>query len=1744
VVKNIKRDELSSVQDLKPLAKAITTVCASMTLAYLPPAIADSCTTAGTTTISSVTSDPCQLGNDGGLDLNLIITASGGLTGTDEPLLFVAAGDSAGSITNSGTIELSDYYAAVSLGAGASLSGAITNNAGAIIRAFANTYSSTPMGIYNSGTITGGIDNSGLIEASLSYAYITGGEVYGVYNYSTGTIGGITNSGTIRGLEKNTTSYLYDAYAFGIHNSGDITGAIDNSGTIEAQFSAVSSAYYISYGYAYGIYNYSAGTIGSVSNSGTIGGYLNRDATSGGSSYIYAGFGYGIYNSGEITGAVDNNGVIEAKITATVGYVASGYAYGIYNYNDGEIGSITNSGTIKADVNSPGSSSSYVSNGYAYGINNSGSIAGGITNNAGAIISANVSAPSSYVYNGFAYGVLNDGSITGNITNDGTIKATIFGTDSSGYGNYAYGIKNDDSIDGSIVNNGQILASISSSYLYSNYAYGIRNDGSITGDITNSGTIAAKLHDSYEFSSISKAGAWGIYNRGGVEGDVTNTGLIDVDVTLNASEAYSVYAYGITNDGSIGGNLTNNGTINADLHISNTMDYLYSVGAYGIKNTGSISGNLTNTGLIHARAVVDKLDPTATGSYMYAYGIYNSDDIDGGVNNTGTIEAGIEIDNYLYQGTAAGIYNTGSISAASPAITNSGTINATISVKNATSASSLYAYGIYNNDLIDGDISNSGQIKASVSVTGAAAGSSRYAYGIYNDGSIAGGIINSGMISATASSSAAGIYVNSADISAGITNNAGGVISGSTFGINIINPDPAGDNEITVVNEGSIDSINIDMGTLNISGEGLTGALTGNSTSALNILNTFTSGGDISNFTMVTVLDNATFNLNNDVSVTGSFDVGEGASGTLNVGANSVMATGAFSLNAGSTFGTTINSATQDDAGNLTVTGASTIDNSLTVNVTAAVPIVAGTTYTIIDSGSGTTDAVGLVTDDSAGFFFTADLTDGDLVLTANTFVGDLVINDDEILNSASDSEFLSVTIGGGISGILNHSGGTLITDSVIINAAGTYTQSATGILNATNTTIGDGGTMTLVNQGAGAIDGAAAQEGDLIFAGDYDTDSAIGDTNSLSSVTVNDGATLTVDQNLEANAVNVGQGTSGVLNQSAGTLATATLTINNGGTYTQSGTGVINATDIGIGTGNTLVLANQGTGVIDGLAAGTGALVFAGDYNTDTAIGANNSLSSVTVNAGVTLTLDQSIISTTLAVNGILNSADGGSITSSASILSGGAMKVGSNSTSITGSFNLEAGATFYTTVNSGESNDAGSVVVDGNANVSADAIVMVSVSENAVVSEDTSYIIIDATGGDINAPTMVLDDSDDLTFRATADGTDLLITASLGNELEALIEDLGTDTLSDNAEAVLAPLVALVNEDPELAAALAAVTTVEEFEEVLASLAPDVSAAVQTATQTAGRSAVVTVLNRLTALRTGLGDMTGLAAGDQFSEVTSWVQAFGSTADQNDRGGVAGFDIDSRGITFGMDSAVTTHLRLGAAFSYSTTDVDTKGFNNKTDIDTYQGTLYGSLNHPDWYLDGSLSYAWSNSEGRRNIAFGALNRTALADYDSNQFIAQATFGKDFRLDNDMIVNPYVGLEYVNLSTDDYTETGAGTLNLAVDSANTSSLKSTVGVSIRKAFESGEDYTIMPEAHIGWRYDFLDEAQLSTSNFAGSGTAFNTQGLNPADSSFNIGGTMSVYSTGNTEFQLKYDFQTMSDYAAHSGFLVFRYRF
>ena len=1735
------------------------------------------------------------------------------------------------------------------------IGGALTNNSGAIISADAmaslaiNDVSTAyhgqsvnaryASGIYMRNSDTGDLTNNGSITAEVGAT----ADMTDVLSVAIdGPEGIVLSAGNARGIDLNNNTTI---------------GSLTNG--IEAEISAAVTATLNMTGVSTVELNYTTGCCPPPSSAYGIG--------------LSASQAIGIYSSsGTIDGALTNNGTISAAVTADlnmtdVSSVSIDGAEGIVVRAENAIGidlrytningALTNTSneSITANV---AASIDIIGGTQVDGAEGIVVVAGGVDGAEGA---KGISLYSSDV----AGALTNDGAISADVTASININgvssvgvSTLSATAGSAYGVYGYDSMIGSSADDHFTNNGgSITASANATVNVENvtafyrasaqasYAYGASLDNSpITGDLINSGTISGELIADVSLTEKNPSTAMGYY------------------AYANAS-----YAYGILLDNSsdISGNLENSGTIQANalakLDVQATVassGYASVNDIFGIYlNTSDIGGNLENndSGTISAVAVADvnlkQAGTGSTGTQFYArvrdiagIKLDNSSTITGNINNSGIVKGmatatlhgatdGVSLpvvfagDEVFIRASATGIeirgQSTIDATGTTYGVDNSGTIlgqaTATAAVSGFWADVTAEAVGLLvSSSTISSGINNPGSIKGSATANFDGDTGAVTAYGtgiaIENAAVIAGDIMNTGTIEgiATAENASAGgematgigILIESASITGSIMNTAGGVISGTTHGIQITE---AG-GSVTIVNEGedamgnrsTISSINFvtDEGTddLNISGlGGVTGEITGDGGDLTISVDGFTLTDDISGFTDAWIVDLSTLDLDdNATTITVSNDLTFGSQLNLKSTINELGENGSVTLVAPGTF-------TEYSAFNLDIDA-------------SAATLTVGDQFTLIDSGALTltVDQPGILTDNNIAFDFVTSLVSGDLVVTVDSIITDLIILDGEEEIAEVDFPFDSVTIGEGLSGELVQKSGTLTTGPVILDAGAVFSQSVlvpdgeggfdetgTGILNASTITLGDGATLTLVNQGSGAIDGANAGEGDVVFVGEYDTDSAIGATNAINSILVKDEATLALDQDADVTTVTVGEDISGVLNQSAGTLTADTVTINPGGTFTQSGTGVLNTNNatITIAEGATLTLVNQGTGAIDGAGPQEGALIFAGDYDTDAAIGDGNSLASLTVNAGVTLTADQNIEAAETTIAGTLNQSagalgaatliiDGGGsftqsgdgelgvgtlsisgtfnkdndtdLTGATTINSGGLLMVtngfnhagnlsvsgtvdvGGESVEVAGTFNLDAGATLITTINSGETDDAGSITITGETTVSEEAIIDVMVSEAAVIADGTTYTIIDGPtdGGGVNAPLTITDDSNEFDFTASTDGDDLVLTTVLALLGEEFLADL-----SPNALEALAQLKEFFEADPALGDAFRGITTAAEFEEAIQSISPDVSRAVVNVASYVGRSTVTNVISRLTAMRSNGVGFSGVAAGNHLTGVGTWLHGFGTAIDQDERQGINGFKADTFGMTFGADKLVADNLRLGLAFSIAGTDSDTKVSGNRLNTDNFQGSIYGSYVFGPYYLDASFTYGKNSYDSTRFISVGPLSRTAIANFDGDQVILQGTYGLNYAYDDGIYINPFAGFLYANLDLDGYSESGAGVLDLTVDAQSYENLESNVGVSVFKETEMN-GARFVPEIHASWRHEFLDEIQISNSTYAGGGVSFITEGFDPANDTLNVGVSATMQLNDNIDMKFSYDFETKSNYNSHSGLFNIRYNF
>nr|VFK17876.1 MAG: outer membrane autotransporter barrel domain-containing protein [Candidatus Kentron sp. LFY] len=274
------------------------------------------------------------------------------------------------------------------------------------------------------------------------------------------------------------------------------------------------------------------------------------------------------------------------------------------------------------------------------------------------------------------------------------------------------------------------------------------------------------------------------------------------------------------------------------------------------------------------------------------------------------------------------------------------------------------------------------------------------------------------------------------------------------------------------------------------------------------------------------------------------------------------------------------------------------------------------------------------------------------------------------------------------------------------------------------------------------------------------------------------------------------------------------------------------------------------------------------------------------------------------------------------------------------------------------------------------------------------------------------------------------------------------------------------------------------------------------------------------------------GISSGDAAGMGHSaWVKTFGNWIDQDDEGGISGYDADIYGLVVGMDTEVDKNIRAGVAFGYSNADVDGNGETKATaDIDHYQISVYGDYTDEKFYVEGMLGYA--RGENDTSDLNGTTRRTAK--YDSDQYMASVGLGIPVYMGDDIFVTPKGSLTWIHLETDSYTLTGD---NTKVNPDDVDSFVGEIGAEIHKKIKQEDGY-IIPSAYAGVSYDFAGEEASATIG----GTTI-AKGIKNEEFAGNVGVGL-TYEVGEWSVGAKYDGKFKSGQDSHAATLQARYQF
>ncbi|WP_076592703.1 autotransporter domain-containing protein [Herminiimonas arsenitoxidans] len=641
---------------------------------------------------------------------------------------------------------------------------------------------------------------------------------------------------------------------------------------------------------------------------------------------------------------------------------------------------------------------------------------------------------------------------------------------------------------------------------------------------------------------------------------------------------------------------------------------------------------------------------------------------------------------------------------------------------------------------------------------------------------------------------------------------------------------------------------------------------------------------------------------------------------------------------------------------------------------------------------------------------------------------------------------------------------------------------------------------------------------------------------------------------NTQANAITFTGGSNSLTLQTHSVLNGA-IGINSGATASiVAGNSGLAVGDV-IMNGNATMNTNGNILSVTGVISGTGSLIKDGIGNL-ILTGTNTYGGTTSINAGI-LSVNGAITSTANVNNG--GTLGGTGTVGNTTIASGGVLAPGNSigTLNVAGNLNFASGSIYRVEVDAAGNNDRTNVT--GTANLNGTLDIQASAGTYAA---NTTYTILHATGGLSGTFTSVTSNlafliptltyelvSDNVRLTLTRNSTSYSSVAVTPNQIATSTSLQSMSGATGDLANVMTAVTGLSAEqarasyDAMSGASLSAMSRAgagfsagvgSQMRARLAAVSGNSSSATafESPVQLSGNDHVYDLFSSSSTAsqsssRTSSG-LTGLGASAD-SSVNNygrgfWLRGYGNYQSTSSDGNGVASTVRSNGLSVGFDTEVSEGLVVGVAgtFGKSSLRFDSNDTGRSRDRAI---AAYASYKTGPWNFNGSANFAFNSSNMARQIAVGALTRTATSAFDGNTASVYGEATYDIQMQSWML-QPLAALSLSRSKTDGFTEQGAGALNLQVAGQTTNSVKTLFGA--KAQFEVGQ---VKLEPRLAWGHEFGDANAPMTMQFAGSAApSFLVSGVklprNSVIAGLGISSNISKNSNSNSNLSLFADVQ------------------
>ena len=268
-------------------------------------------------------------------------------------------------------------------------------------------------------------------------------------------------------------------------------------------------------------------------------------------------------------------------------------------------------------------------------------------------------------------------------------------------------------------------------------------------------------------------------------------------------------------------------------------------------------------------------------------------------------------------------------------------------------------------------------------------------------------------------------------------------------------------------------------------------------------------------------------------------------------------------------------------------------------------------------------------------------------------------------------------------------------------------------------------------------------------------------------------------------------------------------------------------------------------------------------------------------------------------------------------------------------------------------------------------------------------------------------------------------------------------------------------------------------------------------------------------------------------------WMSGSGEFTHVGSTANAPGFDLDTGGVTAGVDYRFSDKFVAGISIGYMNTHGNLAN-GGSLDADGGRIGAYATYFDGGFHVDASVSGGPNSYHTRRVTANFAPAIASPGGTEVNLLLAT---GYDWKK-GALTIGPVASFQYTNTQLDGFTETG-GLAPLSVIRRNADSSRSAVGFHASYEMKVGSAI-VRPEAVVSWQHEFADTSYSLTSTFATlGGNPFTVAGPSTGRDSMLIRAGVNVQWSPRLSTFAYYDGELLrKNYSSNNVSLGVRWRF